>query len=130
MQQHEEISSTAQRLRRRRRRKVTARFYRFVALLILLFVASSYGVAIWRVQKVDRQIEMTRRTLNAVRMRNAQLLEELERVSSDEYVERVAREELGLVAEGETVFVVIKPEESVSPLEVERRNSADRIDGW
>ena len=87
-------------------------------------------MAIWRVQKVDRQIEMTRRTLNAVRMRNAQLLEELERVSSDEYVERVAREELGLVAEGETVFVVIKPEESVSPLEVERRNSADRIDGW
>ena len=128
--QYQETSSTAQRLRRRRRRRVTARFYRLVFCLILTVVASSYGVAIWRVKKVDRQIEMTRRALNTVRVRNAQLLEDLERVSSDEYVESVAREELGLVAEGETVFVVVKPEETASPLEAERRLTADRIDGW
>lgn len=38
---------------------------------------------------------------------NLKLLEERERVLSDEYIETIARRELGLVKEGERVFVDI-----------------------
>lgn len=131
---HPETLSAAtagtRRPRRRRRRRVTARFYRLVLLLVVALVAGSYGVAIWRVKRVDRQIAMTRRTLAAVGMRNDQLREELDRVSSDEYVEAVAREDLGLVGQGETAFVVVKPEDTVSPFEVERRKQATQSEGW
>lgn len=133
MQRSETLSAATAgttRPRRRRRRKVTARFYRLVLLLMVALVVGSYGIAIWRVKQVDRQIVMTRRALMAVRMRNDQLLEELGRVSSDDYVEAAAREDLGLVGEGETAFVVVKPEDAVSPFEVERRKHAIRGEGW
>lgn len=119
--------------RRRRRRRVTPRFYRMLALLAGLLVVASYGVALWRVRQVDGQIAATKRAIAAAEMRNQQLREELERLTSDDHVEDVAREDLGLVKEGETAFVVVKPQDSADPYHVERRKPPGQLsagEGW
>lgn len=124
---------SSHRPRRRRRRKVTPRFYRMLALLIGLFVVASYAAAFWRIRQVENQIAMVRRTIEAAQMRNEQLREDLDRLASDDYVEDVAREELGLVKQGETAFIVVKPQDPESPYRVERRNPARDLaegEGW
>lgn len=51
-------------------------------------------------QQVERQIE-----------ENKELKEEIKRVKSPEYVEKVAREELGLVKPGEMLFIPVEEDE-------------------
>lgn len=123
---------SAGRPRRRRKRKVTARFYRMTFSIVALVVLVSYGAAFWRIAQVERRIVRVRRDLAAIEMRNEQLRDELDYVSSDEYVESVAREDLGLVRDGETAFVVVKPNDPDDPFHVGRRqdNGLTDREGW
>lgn len=43
----------------------------------------------------------------AIRMRNQQLLAEIDRLQTDEYIETVAREQLGYIRPGETPYMAL-----------------------
>jgi cell division protein FtsB len=86
---------------------------RLAALLILsgLFLLGMMGVTIWGEQGLlavqHKQQEITRlaREVELLEQENARLVHEIQRLRVDMvYVEKIAREELGLVRPGELVF--------------------------
>ncbi|HHT27749.1 MAG TPA: septum formation initiator family protein [Firmicutes bacterium] len=120
------------RRKRKRQKRVTPRFFAFVACVMFIFLVFSYATAFWRIREVEQRILTVKSRMTAVSARNEQLRNELERVTSDAYIEEVAREELGLVKPGETAWVIMTPGTSNSPFRVEERQtsrlSAD--EGW
>ena len=81
-------------------------------LIIILSIGVTYlSVMIIRQQSIlnTQRTEMEELALKIEEEKelNLKLLEEREKVLSDEYIETIARRELGLVKEGEKVFVDI-----------------------
>jgi cell division protein FtsB len=72
------------------------------ALLAYVFVFSRHGYL--RRRELLRENERLQTELEQLQAENARLREELSRLDDPEAVEKLAREELGLVKEGETVY--------------------------
>lgn len=93
--------------RSRKRWRVTRRFWALAVAVFALYMAVSYisgFVQIWRLQNEIRRV---RAEIELVEAQNQALREELAYLLSDEYVEKVAREELGLVMPGETAVILM-----------------------
>lgn len=94
--------------RARTRIKIRPRFF---VILIFLFVVSyvvyGYTSGFMRMRALQGEIEQVRREIAELQMLNAELEEQLARYDTDEFIERIAREELRLVAPGETPVIVI-----------------------
>lgn len=80
----------------------------FLALLAVGFVVAALGPAQQALEQ-RRAIESEQQKLAALRSTNIQLDEELARLSDQEYLEKAAREQLGLVRPGETSYIVERP---------------------
>ncbi len=61
----------------------------------------------------QRQIDRAQEQLSALEDENATLTEDIEMLGTDSEIERIAREQYGLVRPGEIAYVVVTPEESV-----------------
>lgn len=77
-----------------------------LALMIVVVALIGYGLsALRRVSQMRRNLESQERELAALRQRTEALSEAVERLRNDPaYIEKLAREELGYVREGETVL--------------------------
>ena len=79
------------------------------------------------------RIEAEERKLAALENENARLGHRLQRLNDPEYVEKLAREQLGLVRPGEISYVVVPPpqvtETSVAPTS-ESRSGWKKILDW
>ena len=77
-----------------------------LALSVVVVTLAGYGVsALHRVVQIRHELEAQERELAALRQRTDELTRTVERLRSDPaYVEKLAREDLGLVREGETVL--------------------------
>ena len=82
-------------------------------------IAVAVGIFPWR-QIIDQQaaVELAETKLAALRAENRLLSEEVAALGTDTEVERLAREQFGLVMPGEVGYVVIAPE-GVTPPEPE-----------
>ncbi len=107
-------SVAGEKRRRRKRWKLTPRFWILVGAAFFLYMSISYVtgyVQIWQIRREIRQIE---EEISRAELRNDQLREELIYLRSDEYVERIAREELGLVRPGETAVIIATPDDNAN----------------
>ena len=77
-----------------------------LALAIVVVALAGYGLgALRRVSQLRRELERQERELTALRQRTEVLSEAVERLRNDPaYLEKLAREDLGYVREGETVL--------------------------
>ncbi|MCP4230036.1 MAG: septum formation initiator family protein [bacterium] len=81
-----------------------------VTALVYLFVFSKYGYL--RMRELQRENGDLEKRVSEVESENEELQTEIGRLEDDmEAVERLAREELGLVKEGETIYRFIEVEE-------------------
>jgi len=82
-----------------------------LALAIVVVALAVYGLsALHRVAQLSRELERQERELAAVRQRTDLLGEAVERLRHDPaYIEKLAREDLGYVREGETVLKFPRP---------------------
>ncbi|HOV80316.1 MAG TPA: septum formation initiator family protein [Bacillota bacterium] len=78
-----------------------------IALLILMYLAASFGNQFSRISSLQREIENIQQQVNELQQKNAALRQELQMVQSDSYIEKIAREKLGLVKPGETRVVPV-----------------------
>jgi len=60
----------------------------------------------------QRQIERTQDQLTALEQENQTLSEDIEMLGTDAEIERIAREQYGLVKPGEVAYVVVTPRET------------------
>jgi len=92
-----------------RRWRVTPRFWALLAAAFALYMAVSYITGFVQIWKLEAEIERVRARIAVVEAENEALRRQLSYLQSDEYIEKVAREELGLVMPGETAVLVATP---------------------
>ena len=76
------------------------------ALLVVVSALTMYGIsAVVRVSHMKREMETLERDLVTLRARTDELTRTVDRLRTDpSYIEKLAREDLGYVREGETVL--------------------------
>lgn len=80
-----------------------------VAACVLLAVAAAFGGAYWDGFKVRRELGGVVQERDTLKKLNAQLREEIRLLNTPEYIERVAREQLGLIRPGEIAVILVRP---------------------
>lgn len=96
---------------RHRRRRVTPRFFWMLPAMVLgVYLLYGYVDGFRKMTHLQRSIRDVQQQAAVLETRNEQLRRELARLESDEYIEMVARRELGLVMPGERAYVVVTEE--------------------
>jgi cell division protein FtsL len=78
-------------------------------LVVLLITAFFYARGIMTILQLRRELSRLDHEIAALQTRNEQLLAELEELQSPEFIEEMARRELGLIKPGETIFRIAEP---------------------
>ena len=104
---------------RRNRRRIKP--WMVICLALVLWVGFHFAKNASVNYKLKQDIISLQKEIAALEMRSRQLEEEIANWQSPEYVERVAREELGLVKPGETVYKLSQPLTGDVELDVEKR---------
>jgi cell division protein DivIC len=106
--------------------KITWKRVRQVLVGFFIFVvAFLYLRSYLELVRMKYQISVVEREIVVWEERCNELREQIEYLSSDEYVEKMAREKLGLVKPGEIQFIVTDPASADKPVEVEERPGTD-----
>lgn len=100
----------ASRARRRRLLVTTVAALTLAALLVYVFVFSRHGYV--RRRELARENEGLRLELKELRAENVRLREELGRLDDPEAVEKLAREKLGLVKDGEKIYRFVQKDKN------------------
>lgn len=80
--------------------------------LVVLLLVISFAIRQSEVIRIKRRIEETQAEINYLRISNSALEQQIETMKTEEYIEKVAREKLGLVMPGEVQYIpVINPQE-------------------
>lgn len=79
-------------------------------ILVFLILASSLVKSVTRIKQGNEIIKKTESRLEKINEENRKLEEQVQIVSSPEYVEKQLRDKMGLVKEGEVVLVLPEPE--------------------
>jgi cell division protein FtsL len=91
-------------------RRAVPRWIRLLAALGAVAVtAVIFGGAYWDTYQIRREAARLERERDELRRQNAQLREEIRLLNTPEYVERIAREQLGLVKPGEVAVILVAP---------------------
>lgn len=93
----------------RRRWRVTPRFWLILMLVFGAYMAYAYITGFIEIARLERAIAAVEKEIEKVTLENEALRRELARLQSPEYIEKVAREELGLVMPGETAVIIAEP---------------------
>ena len=88
----------------KRQRKVRINVGRVLLLVLILWVALGFGKNAWENHKLRREIEGLQRRIAVLEMRREDLEREIAECLSPENVEKIAREQLGLVKPGEILY--------------------------
>jgi cell division protein FtsL len=76
---------------------------------VVVLLAVTFGGAYWDTYQVRREASRLARERDDLRKQNAQLREEIRLLNTPEYIERIAREQLGLVKPGEVAVILVAP---------------------
>jgi cell division protein DivIC len=87
----------------------------FVLLLCYLAVACTSQFS--KLYNMERDVVSIREEVEYLKQRNADLRQELQTVQSDAYIEKTAREKLGLIKQGETRVLTVAPGTELPVLE-------------
>ena len=102
--------------RNRRERKATPRRGRKLGIILLVMVLGPVAIhafvfddmALWRYLAMREQLRGLETSIGELKRSNAAVREEIDRVLDDPArIEELAREQLGLVREGETVYQIV-----------------------
>ncbi len=91
---------------------MSQRAYRLIIIAAVVLFGLSLTAGIVRIASINRQTEALLKESKQWVVKVDQVKDEIDAATSDEYVERVARERLGLVKPGETLYVVAQPDSS------------------
>ncbi len=90
-----------------RRRRRPNRWLMLGLLALGVYVLISFSVQQVKLYRVGRQIALVQQEIAQEQARQAELQQQVDALQTDEYVERVAREKLGLVKPGEIPYVAV-----------------------
>ncbi|MCF8010103.1 MAG: septum formation initiator family protein [Clostridiales bacterium] len=85
-----------------------------VLILLLAYTVFSLSTSFDNLYALQKDVNQIQTEIDDLKDKNSKLKQKLENVNSDEYVEKMAREKLGMIKAGETKVVPVKnfPSES------------------
>ncbi len=86
-----------------------------ILLAVLILMLNAFGSSYLSVYRLRREAVRLDREVADLRRENAQLREEIRRLHRPQYIERLAREQLGLVKPGEIPVILVHPTPSPRP---------------
>ena len=84
---------------------VAPRFYVILIVLMLVMFSVSFGVSYGRLQDEIAQLDAAKAEQIALTAEIAALRQEYTDIQTDEYIERIARDDLGMLYPGEIRYV-------------------------
>jgi len=93
---------------------------------VLVLLAVTFGGAYWDTYQVRREAGRLARERDDLRKQNAQLREEIRLLNTPDYIERIAREQLGLVKPGEVAVILVAPSPAPAVTDVNGAGSRPR----
>jgi cell division protein DivIC len=87
---------------KKKKKIIWTRFFVFVFILYAIFTIANQQVTIYRMNKTKQEIV---ENIQTAQKENERLKDMLQYTSTKEYIERMAREQLGLVKSDERVYV-------------------------
>ncbi|MDA8235822.1 MAG: septum formation initiator family protein [Clostridia bacterium] len=82
--------------------------FRVGIFLVAGYLLFAFGNQFLQINQMDREIVNIKNQIKVLEMKNREIKKEIRQLQSDTYVERIAREKLGLVKPGETVILPAK----------------------
>ena len=77
-----------------------------IAVLVLIVLAALFGRNTYQIIQLSNEKKIQEQKLEELEESINRLNEELQRVTSDEYIEQQAREQLKMIYPGETLYVI------------------------
>jgi len=112
------------------KKKVTETFYFLFSALVILFLAFSCFNIYEKKKSSERDLLILNNQMKELEKEKDLLSFTLGETYSDEYLERVAREDLGMQKPGEKIFI-IKKETSIEEIEeVEEVSFSNKVINW
>ncbi len=102
-------------MRKRLPRFSSTRLILLAASAMVVYFLASGATNLVRSQQLTQQESSLQSEIEALELRYERLVALEEYLDSDEYVEAIAREQLGLVKPGETAFIAIPTQPSPAP---------------
>lgn len=90
--------------------------------LLLLFALYSFGGQLVESHNVQQEIQKIQQEMEELQKKNEELRSQVKKLESEAWVERVAREKLGLVKPGEKLILEVKPNDFEQLTDIERAN--------
>lgn len=94
---------------------------RLLLVLMILWVGFHFARNTWDNQRLRNEINALEKQIGVLELRGAELEREIKEWQSPENVERVAREELGLVKPGEVMYIISESLTSEVESDVKKR---------
>jgi len=89
-----------------------------VLILLLAYLSFSFSTQFNRLSNMQRDVQSIQQEVQELKEKNTNLRQELQAVQSDAYIEKTAREKLGLVKPGETRVLTVEPGTELPTLQV------------
>ena len=80
-----------------------------ILITVSFLVLNAFGATYLATYRLHREAARLDREVQRLQRENAQLREEIRRLHTPQYIERLAREQLGLVKPGEIPIIVVRP---------------------
>lgn len=80
-----------------------------VGVFLLAYMAFSFYSQFNKLANMRNDVSSIQQQMNDLQQKNASLREELRMVQSDAYIEKTAREKIGLIKPGETRVIPVEP---------------------
>lgn len=94
-----------------------------IVILLLVYLAFSLSSQFGSLASMKRDIQSMKLEVTTLKQKNEALHLELQQYQSDSFVEKAAREKLGLVKSGETRIVAVPPGTELKEIQAPAKNS-------
>lgn len=121
----DDTSSRSHRARNRRStyRLSSGKLPFFVMLVLLCYLAVSFTTQFSRLNGMNREVQQIQQQIQELEQKNAALHTELRNAQNDAYIEKTAREKLGLIRQNETRVVPVPAGTDLKKLESPSKNN-------
>jgi len=89
---------------------IKSRFFKVLLIFLLVFTVYKFFVNYQQINKLKNKIDSLENAITLAEEDKIELQKELKNIDSPEYIEKIARDELGLVKPGELLLIPVEEE--------------------
>lgn len=92
------------------KKKFTLKWKSILTLIIVFIIVYTFGEQMVKSYQMQKEVASIQNQISQIQKKNNQLRVKAQDLDSNVYVEKIAREKLGLVRQGEKIILKAKPE--------------------